>query len=79
MLKDGNGRWVGCGFFFKALIVDGNSSGKTDYFFIRVRRGEREKERGIGDVLGVSENRGLELCDRTRHRCDPPATRRSGD
>jgi hypothetical protein len=33
LLKDGNGRWVGCGFFFKALIVDGGK-GHGLYFFI---------------------------------------------
>jgi hypothetical protein len=34
LLKDGNGRWVGCGLFFiKALIVDGRE-GPGLYFFI---------------------------------------------
>jgi len=32
MLKDGNGKWVGCGFFFKVLIVDGGE-GHGLYFF----------------------------------------------
>ncbi len=32
MLKDGNGRWVNCGFyFFKALIVEGG--GGVNYYF----------------------------------------------
>ncbi len=34
MLEDGNGRWVGCGFyFFKTLILDGGE-GRGLYFFI---------------------------------------------
>jgi hypothetical protein len=34
LLKDGNGRWVGCGFYFlNALIVDGGG-GRGLYIYI---------------------------------------------